>query len=225
MPATDTIKVLIAEDHQIFAEGLKSVLEGSRQFRIKVVAEETTGTKLPDVVAEHSPDVILLDLNLSGEDGLLLLPRIKRENRGIRVIALTMYDDPKIVAAAFKAGANGYVLKGYAIQDLFKAIDSVMQGEEFIGQGVEAPTDRTDMPLTLTAHAYADRFVKRYQLTKREIEVLKLITQALSNKEIARELYISDQTVSVHRKNIMRKLGVNNTAGLLAIVYSDGVQS
>ena len=223
MPATDTIKVLIAEDHQIFAEGLKSVLEGSRQMRIKVVAEETTGTKLPDVVAEHKPDVILLDLNLSGEDGLLLLPRIKRENRGIRVIALTMYDDPKIVAAAFKAGANGYVLKGFAIQDLFKAIDSVMQGEEYIGQGVEAPTDRTDMPLTLTAHAYADRFVKRYQLTKREIEVLKLITQALSNKEIARELYISDQTVSVHRKNIMRKLGVNNTAGLLAIVYSDGV--
>ena len=223
MPATDTIKVLIAEDHQIFAEGLKAVLEGSRQFRIKVVAEETTGTKLPDVVATHKPDVILLDLNLSGEDGLLLLPRIKRANRGVRVIALTMYDDPKIVAAAFKAGANGYVLKGFAIQDLFKAIDSVMQGEEYIGQGVEAPTDRTDMPLTLTTHAYADRFVKRYQLTKREIEVLKLITQALSNKEIARELYISDQTVSVHRKNIMRKLGVNNTAGLLAIVYSDGV--
>ena len=223
MSANETIKVLIAEDHQIFAEGLKSVLEGSRQFRIKVVAEEATGQKLPDVVAEHRPDVLLLDLNLSGEDGLLLLPRIKRETRGMRVIVLTMYDDPKIIAAAFKAGANGYVLKGYAIQDLFKAIDSVMQGEEFIGQGVEAPTDRTDMPLTLTTHAYADRFVKRYQLTKREIEVLKLITQALSNKEIARELYISDQTVSVHRKNIMRKLGVNNTAGLLAIVYSDGV--
>ena len=223
MSVNDTIKVLIAEDHQIFAEGLKSVLEGSRQFRIKVVAEATSGQKLPDVVAEHKPDVLLLDLNLSGEDGLLLLPRIKRETRGVRVVVLTMYDDPKIIAAAFKAGANGYVLKGYAIQDLFKAIDSVMQGEEYIGQGVEAPTDRTDMPLTLTTHAYADRFVKRYQLTKREIEVLKLITQALSNKEIARELYISDQTVSVHRKNIMRKLGVNNTAGLLAIVYSDGV--
>ena len=223
MAINETINILIAEDHQIFAEGLKSVLENSRQFRIKVVAEETSGEKLPEVVAASNPHVLLLDLNLSGEDGLLLLPRIKRENRGVRVIVLTMYDDPKIVAAAFKAGANGYVLKGYAIQDLFKAIESVMQGEEYIGQGVEAPTDRADMPNSLTAHQYADRFTKRYQLTKREIEVLKLITQALSNKEIARELYISDQTVSVHRKNIMRKLGVNNTAGLLAIVYSDGV--
>ncbi len=223
MSIHETINVLIAEDHQIFAEGLKSVLEGSRLFRIKVVGEETSGERLPDVVAACKPHVLLLDLNLSGEDGLLLLPRIKRENRGVKVIVLTMYDDPKIVAAAFKAGANGYVLKGYAIQDLFKAIDSVMQGEEYIGQGVDAPTERTDMPTSLTVHQYADRFTKRYQLTKREIEVLKLITQALSNKEIARELYISDQTVSVHRKNIMRKLGVNNTAGLLAIVYSDGV--
>ena len=223
MPTQDTVHVLIAEDHQIFAEGLKSVLESSRQFRIKVVAEVSDGSSLPEVVAEHNPDVILLDLNLSGEDGLLLLPRIKRETRGVKVIALTMYDDPKIVAAAFKAGANGYVLKGYAIQDLFKAIDSVVSGEEFIGQGVEAPSERTELPAVLTTHAYADRFVKRYQLTKREIEVLRLITQALSNKEIARELFISDQTVSVHRKNIMRKLGVNNTAGLLAIVYSDSM--
>ncbi len=223
MATNDTITVLIAEDHQIFAEGLKSVLESSRQFRIKVVAEEASGSRLPDVVNETKPQVILLDLNLSGDDGLLLLPRIKREHRGVKVIALTMYDDPKIVAAAFKAGANGYVLKGYAIQDLFKAIDSVMQGEEFIGQGVESPTDRAELPAVLTSHQYADRFVKRYQLTKREIEVLRLITQALSNKEIARELFISDQTVSVHRKNIMRKLGVNNTAGLLAIVYSDSM--
>ncbi len=223
MSINETITVLIAEDHQIFAEGLKSVLEANRHFRIKVVGEETSGERLPELVAATKPQVLLLDLNLSGEDGLLLLPRIKRENRGVRVIVLTMYDDPKIVAAAFKAGANGYVLKGFAIQDLFKAIDSVMQGEEYIGQGVDAPTDRTDLPVSLTTHQYADRFVKRYQLTKREIEVLKLITQALSNKEIARELYISDQTVSVHRKNIMRKLGVNNTAGLLAIVYSDGV--
>ena len=223
MSVHETITVLIAEDHQIFAEGLKSVLEANRHFRIKVVGEETSGERLPELVAATRPQVLLLDLNLSGEDGLLLLPRIKRENRGVKVIVLTMYDDPKIVAAAFKAGANGYVLKGFAIQDLFKAIDSVMQGEEYIGQGVDAPTERTDLPVTLTTHQYADRFVKRYQLTKREIEVLKLITQALSNKEIARELYISDQTVSVHRKNIMRKLGVNNTAGLLAIVYSDGV--
>ena len=223
MPTKETVTVLIAEDHQIFAEGLKSVLESSRQYRIKVVAEVSEGTSLPEVVAEHEPQVILLDLNLSGEDGLLLLPRIRRETRGIKVIALTMYDDPKIVAAAFKAGANGYVLKGYAIQDLFKAIESVMNGEEYIGQGVEAPSSRTELPAVLTTHAYADRFVKRYQLTKREIEVLRLITQALSNKEIARELFISDQTVSVHRKNIMRKLGVNNTAGLLAIVYSDSM--
>ena len=223
MPTKETVTVLIAEDHQIFAEGLKSVLESSRQYRIKVVAEVSEGTTLPEVVAAHEPQVILLDLNLSGEDGLLLLPRIKRETRGIKVIALTMYDDPKIVAAAFKAGANGYVLKGYAIQDLFKAIESVMNGEEYIGQGVEAPSSRTELPAVLTTHAYADRFVKRYQLTKREIEVLRLITQALSNKEIARELFISDQTVSVHRKNIMRKLGVNNTAGLLAIVYSDSM--
>ncbi len=221
--SAETITVLIAEDHQIFSEGLKSVLESSRKMRIKVLGEESSGVQLPETVNQLKPQVLLLDLNLSGDDGLLLLPRIKREHRGVKVIALTMYDDPKIVAAAFKAGANGYVLKGYAIQDLFKAIDSVMSGEEYIGQGVEAPNDRTELPAVLTTHSYADRFVKRYQLTKREIEVLRLITQALSNKEIASELYISDQTVSVHRKNIMRKLGVNNTAGLLAIVYSDSL--
>lgn len=223
MLSKDIITVLIAEDHQIFSEGLKSVLESNRQMKIKVVGEESSGEKLPDVVNQTKPKVLLLDLNLSGEDGLLLLPKIKREHRGVKVIALTMYDDPKIVAAAFKAGANGYVLKGHAIEDIFKAIESVMQGEEYVGQGVELLADRQGVPAVFSPNQYADRFVKRYQLTKREIEVLKLITQALSNKEIARELFISDQTVSVHRKNIMRKLGVNNTAGLLAIVYSDGM--
>jgi len=139
------------------------------------------------------------------------------------VLVLTVYDDPKFVKSAFKNGAHGYILKNKGIDELFVALHQVLdEHESYIGEGVQVSENGATRAVAgkqQTDFHLEDRFIKKYNLTKRELEILRLITHAMSNKQIAQELFISDQTVSVHRKNIMRKLGVSNAAGLIKAAY------
>jgi len=194
------VKVVIAEDHQIFVEGLRTILSSSEERKFEVVAIAGTGKELVG-----------------------LIPKLKNKYPDLRIIALTMFDDPKIVKSAFKSGLDGYLLKGNPIDEIFEAVDEVIEGRTYLGDGViinllpgeEGPKSKKDTT------AFVHKFMQKYHLTSREIEVLQLISQALSNKQIAQALFISDQTVSVHRKNIMRKLGVSNTAALLKLAYEN----
>src|SRR5690606_34890524 len=165
-----------------------------------------------------------LDLNLPEGDGLEVLPKIRSKFPELKIIALTMFDDPKIVKSSFKAGIDGYILKGNSIEEIFEGVDEVMSGNTFMGKGVVLnvlPGEMKNIGRKKEKSAFRDKFLQRYNLTTREIEVLQLISQAFSNKEIAQALFISDQTVSVHRKNIMRKLGVSNTAALLKVAFEN----
>ena len=217
------IRIVLVDAHPIFIEGLKTVLENAEELSFEIVAEANTGNALLKRIEGLEADLILLDMNLPDMDGLEVLSNLKMKNVTTKVITMSTYDEPKIVKSAFKVGTYGYVLKSNSINELFIAIQTVMKGESYMSIGLSL-TNTTGMHTQfmhngkITA-SFEDRFIKKYKLTKREIEVLKLVGQAMSNKEIAKELFISDQTVSVHRKNIMKKLDVNSTASLIRFSY------
>lgn len=217
------MRVVIAEDHQIFVEGLRTILDSSEERKFEVVAIAGSGRELERSLRISNAELLFLDLNMPEGDGLALIPKLKNSYPDLRIIALTMFDDPKIVKSAFKSGLDGYLLKGNPIDEIFEAVDEVTEGRTYLGDGViinllpgeDGPKKKRDNS------AFVSKFMQKYHLTPRELEVLQLIAQALSNKQIAQALYISDQTVSVHRKNIMRKLGVSNTAALLKLAYEN----
>jgi len=229
-----SIKLVIADDHRLFIEGLKNLLLSSTDININIVGETGDGNEVSSLVRKSRPDVLILDLNMPGKDGLDVLTEVKlnKINAGMRIIALTMYDDTKLVKSAFKDGIDGYILKTSAATELIQAIKTVLTGETFFGEGVyvhrpNIPSASGDSSSKNGASNgnkyYEDRFNKKHNLTKRELEILRLISKAKNNKEIARTLFISDQTVSVHRRNLMRKLNVSSTAGLIKIAYDNSL--
>ena len=217
------IRVVIADDHQLFIEGIKTILTRAQDpYKFEIIGEAHSGIELLKLLKKDEPDLLLLDLNMPERDGLSVLKDVKKDYKNIRVLALTMYDEVKLVRTAFNEDVDGYILKSTGKLEVFKAINEIMDGGRFFGEGVRihiAPDEFRDK----IRGQFGDKFIQKYKLTKREIEILKLITQAMSNKEIAKELYISDQTVSVHRKNIMRKLNVSNTAALIKLAYDNSL--
>ncbi len=216
------LNVLVADDHPIFVEGLHSVLSkpgGKFSYKIKGVAR--TGLQVSQMLNESQADLLLMDLNLPETDSLKMLPTVKKGSANTRVLVMTMFDDPRLVKAAFKAGADGYMLKSGSKDELFHAIEEVIEGHTYLGNGL----DLVEMHNGNGADSVSPdkRFSRKYGLTRREMEVMRYIGQALNNKDIAAKLFISDQTVSVHRKNIMRKLAVNNTASLIKIAFENNL--
>ncbi len=216
----DVIRVIIADDHILFLDGLKRVLAESDTFNFDIVGTATSGLEVIRLVKMNKPHIVFLDLNMPGKDGLAVLEEIKAWNKEIKVIVVTMYDKGKIVKSAIKTGCKGYVLKMYGKHELFAAVESVLSGETYIGKGIEFNSQGIPKKEDVR---FDDSFIRKHKLTKRELEILRLISQALSNKQIGKKLFISDQTVSVHRKNIMRKLGVSNTAGLIKVAYDNSL--
>ncbi len=217
-PFVKSLNVLLADIHPIFVEGLQAVLSSPHgKFRYHVNGVARTGKQVTDLLREMPTDLILMDLNLPDTAGVDILPSLKKNFGNTRVVVMTMQDDPRLVKAALRAGADGYLLKSGATEELFQAIEQVWEGRTFTGSGV----------LLLEQHQAAKNshpdktFARKHGLTRREIEIMRYIGQALNNKDIASHLFISDQTVSVHRKNIMRKLRVNNTATLIKIAFEN----
>ena len=204
----------------LFLDGLKRVLEESTAFNFDIVGTATSGLEVIRLVKMNKPHIVFLDLNMPGKDGLAVLEEIKAWNKEIKVIVVTMYDKGKIVKSAIKTGCKGYVLKMYGKNELFTAVEAVLSGETYIGKGIEFTSQGIPKKQDVR---FDDSFIRKHKLTKRELEILRLISQALSNKQIGKQLFISDQTVSVHRKNIMRKLGVSNTAGLIKVAYDNSL--
>jgi DNA-binding NarL/FixJ family response regulator len=208
------IRVAIADDHKVYAEALGTILESCPDPEIEVVTVAHTGNALLRALASRpdNHDIILLDLNMPDGDGLSVLPVIKKHYTDLRVLVLTMYDDAKFIKAVHACRGDGYFLKTNTYGELLTAIVRIMDGKPYFSAGL------TVFPKDYEGNGndnFQDDFLLRHNLTKRELEVLALISHAKSNKEIADELFISDQTVMVHRKNIMRKLSVTNTAGLI----------
>lgn len=221
------IRTILADDHRIFTEGVKAVLDRETNIQFEIVGIVHNGMELTRLLKRKKADLVILDLNLPEKDGLEVINFVRSQRIEVKFLALSMYEEPKIIKSAFKAGVNGYILKSRGIEELFNAIEAIFAGDNFFGEGVNFSGANNGFGNGFRRKKQLfnleDRFIKKHSLTKRELEILQLITQALSNKQIAKVLFISDQTVSVHRKNIMRKLGVCNTAGLLKVAYDNSL--
>lgn len=213
------LKTVIVDPQQMFAEGISCKLHSQNDIPVQVLDHFGTGDNIRQSLSRH-PDVelLIMELNLNGEDGLELIPVIRKYFKSLKIIVLTNYDDYKYVKEALINGADGYILKSNTFENLMEGISDILSDKTYIAPGLHiTPPNKGKLADTGRKSRYEDRFIIKRKLTKREHEVLSLIAEAKNNKEIAQELYISDQTVCVHRKNIMRKLGVRNTVNLIKL--------
>lgn len=217
MTRFNTIKVIIVDDHILFQEGLKAILEKESYFNFEVLACASSGKALLELLKTNQPDIIFLDLNMPDMDGIETLQIIKTQYPSIKVLVLTMYEDPKVVKKVLKAKVDGYILKKYGKAEILKAVSKTQENKLYLSKEIVYQSKEFTPPPKPTI--FDDKYARTYRLTKRELQILRLISEANSNKEIAKELFISDQTVSVHRKNIMKKLNVSNTAGLIRAAF------
>jgi DNA-binding NarL/FixJ family response regulator len=205
------VRVLVCDDHALLREGLRAIL--ARQDWIEVVGEARNGREAVEEARRLRPDVVLMDIEMPELSGLEATARITRAKLPSRVLVLTLYDDEEVVARCLDAGAAGYVLKDGPSSELVHAIASVERGQSYL-----SPRALTQV----VKHAGKGRRTRtRYDLlTGREREVLKLLADGLSSKEIATHLDLSVKTVDVHKYNLMRKLGVHDRAGLVKYALS-----
>lgn len=195
-----TIRLLIADDHEVVRTGLASLMS---ETEIEVVAGASTGAEALQLAKEHKPDVILLDIRMPDGNGLSVLKDLQRDLEDVRVLMLTTYDNPTYIAQAVAAGAKGYLLKGSSREELLEAVRAVARGEDAWSQ----EDLRRVMGAMVTPRVKADLEVP---LTEREAQVLRQIACGLTNKEIARSLHISVETVKEHVQHILRKVGVSD---------------
>lgn len=193
------IKVVIADDHRMVREGLKQLLE--LDGNIKIVGQANDGLECLETVEALSPDVLLLDINMPKMSGLAVLEELKERKIEQKTLMLTIHNEVEYLMKAIEIGVNGYVLKDADSESLKKAIYSVYNDEMYI---------EPSMALMLKERKSKDRLSGDDSLTRREIEVLKLIAEGLFNKEIAYKLSISEKTVKNHVSNIFKKINVSD---------------
>ena len=215
-PSTDAdkrdVRVLLVDDHDLFRTGLRNLLENQG---IEIVGEAASGADAVRIVAESAPDVVIMDLNMPGMNGVDATRHISRDAPLTRVIVLTISDQEQDVMDAILAGACGYLLKDASIQDLLKGIASAAVGESLISPHIAGKVLQHVRATTSTPEAAA---TIRAELSEREIQVLKLIANGNDNAMIARELHISPKTVKNHISNILMKLQIENR--IQAAVYA-----
>ncbi len=212
------VRTVLVDSQVMFVEGLSHIIKNDISA-VKIVDRCHTAASLIEVVERKEVDLIIMDLNLDDMDSVALIKEVKKEYKEIRILVLSSYSDWRYVKKAFMKGADGFMDKRMGVDELKIGIAQVILGHRFLGEGLSITPTRVTTGEEETKNNYHDKFMIRQSLTKREAEVLILITQAKSNKEIGEELFISDQTVGVHRRNIMRKLGVRNTVSLVKVAY------
>lgn len=213
------VRTLIGDNHQIFIEGLKTVLQHDPNCRHQLIGCTSSGQKLLELWQEYQPDLLIMDLNLKDKHGLDVISRIRvKAKQQPYILVMSAHCEPKIIRAVMDKGANGFLPKHKGEEELYEAIQTVFDGKAYEVESVNG-AGKLFADQGVSISHISEGFIQKHRLTKRETQILQLISQAMSNKEIGRKLFISDQTVSVHRKNIMRKLGVRSTAGLMKITY------
>lgn len=200
------ITMIIADDHPIFRDGLKRLLCDDDRFRL--VGEATSGAEALALIAELRPDLAILDLTMPRPDGIEVVEQVAAGGYATRCLILTMKEDINAVRRALAAGARGYVLKEAAYDELAGAIVTVATGRIYLG------------PLQEHPQLYA---AMAAGLTRRETEVLRLVAQGQSSRQIAESLGISPRTVETHRQNIMEKLGLRSATALVTYAREQGL--
>lgn len=206
--------ILLVDDQSIILDGIQSILE--RETGLCVVGRASNGMEAVERAVELRPDVVLMDVNMPGMDGVEATRRLLKAVPGTRVLVLSSYGHKELVLELLDLGAAGYLLKTSHKDELLEALHAVAGGTRYIAQELRALMDLGDR--------FKDRCGEdRYgALSKREVEIVKFIVQEKTNQEIAEALFISIPTVETHRRNIMHKLDVRNTAGLVKYAVQRG---
>ena len=212
------VRILLADDHQIMREGLKALL--GKRSSLEVIAEAENGIEALAIARRERPDVIVMDIAMPDINGIEVTRQLKSELADIKIIALSMHSDRRFVSEILKAGASAYVLKQAAFEDLEKAIKAVMLNRTFLSADIleSVVSDYVNQLSTSEYDAYR-------QLSDRERQVLQLLAEGNSTKEIAFKLHVSVKTIESHRQNIMHKLGIRTLAGLTKFAVREGLTS
>ena len=214
--AKQKIRILVADDHPVVRKGLESCL--ARQERLKIVGEAADGDQALRMARELMPDVILMDVNMPGMNGLAVTEVLRQEVPQVKVLVLSVHNNREYIFRIIQSGAHGYVSKEAPPDELLRAIESVYAGEPFFSPEIA----RAALNQLVSSGGKKDPFA---QLTVREREVLALIAEGRSNKEIANELGIGVRTIETHRERIMRRLDIHSVAGLTKFAIANGIVS
>lgn len=210
------INVLLADDHQLLIDGLRSVLE--RQPKINVVGVAKDGLEAAKLACDHKPDIILLDISMPRLNGVDAARRILREQPDIKIIMLSMHDDRRFIKESLRIGARGYILKESAVGEVIEAIAAVQKGELFFSRSV-----RDQVLRDYVEGIRENQDTSTFPLSGREREVLQMLAEGKSTKDIAGMLNISVKTVESHRKQIMDKLDLHSVAELTRYAIREGL--
>ena len=211
-------KILIADDHNILREGLRRLIESRQGFQ--VVAEAESGRAAVELVEKHCPDVIIMDVSMPDLNGIQATKLICNAHPSSKVIGLSMHSDKRYVLEMFRAGASGYLLKSCSWDEIEKAVQTVSENRIYLSTGIE----------DVIIKDYLDRLQEECKsvhsiLSDRECEVLQLIAEGKTCKEIAFSLKLSSKTVDVFRHKIMKKLGLSSVAELTKYAIREGITS
>lgn len=202
-------RIFLVEDHLIVRQGIRNLLESDPKFT--VVGESETAEDLFELAKTTSFDVLLSDITLPGTSGIELAKRVKKLLPDVKVIMLSMHGGELYINDAFRAGADGYLLKDCSKAELFSGISKVLKGERYCSRSVSHIL-ATNL---LNSETYSSQNHNQMKVTKREKEILQLISEGNSNKKISEKLFLSVKTINAHRNNILKKLESKNTAELI----------
>ncbi|MBL8000557.1 MAG: response regulator transcription factor [Flavobacteriales bacterium] len=210
----DPVRVVLCDDHRIVTDGLRELL--STASDVAVVGVASGGEEALYLLAHLGADVLITDLDMPAMDGAALATEAKRRHEGLRVLVLSMHDEPATVRRLMELGVDGYLLKSAGRDELLLAVRAVHGGKRHFSSELLEAMMRPDA-FKPAAHASLK------ELSEREVEVLAALAEGLGNKEIGERLFISPRTVDTHRTNLMRKLEVHNVAGLVRIAIQAGL--
>lgn len=213
-----SLRIVLADDHKIMREGLRTLLEKQDDFEI--IAEAGDGRTTVKLVDQHNPDLVVMDTVMPDLNGIEATRQIIAKNPKIKIIALSMHSDKQFVMQMLKAGASGYILKDCAFKELVYAIQSVVNGYIYLSPRINTMLlkERVFELAAANSSAFAS-------LSNREREVLQMIAEGKSTKEIATALFVSVKTIETHRQQIMNKLNIHSIAGLTKYAIREGLTS
>jgi DNA-binding NarL/FixJ family response regulator len=207
------LRLIIADDHPLLVNGLIAVLR--EMDEVEVLEPAFNGRQLIERLRKTPADIALVDLNMPQMDGIATLKVLSKEFPALKVIVFTNYHQPKLVSEIKALQAKGYLLKTSNSLTVKEAIQIVAEGKTFFQE--EPP------PVSSSSSIYTDEFTKKYQITKREVEILQMVARGLTTKQIGEKLFVSEFTINAHRRNICRKLNIYTPVGLLNFAREHGL--